>query len=803
MTKETCILHDVGAIGNELLDLQLFVRDFLLERSIFESFGFESLYENKVLTAIHWQDMQYRSIHEDIDDLEECVGLVAAPETENSDDTPHPLQVDPLIESKLQRAIRERSYQAVISLLAENFNLVDYALLKTAIEFFEPSIFDLLLCRHTTVNSEKHQDLTNLLYFAAQCGYIRAIEPLLQYGANIEGESTFASASPLTGAVSSGHFEVVRYLVEKGANIGGNGYKSPISSAIKHGHMEIVVYLAKKGAYISKDDRKNILLHVSQVSQIDTTLRKKKLFIAARDSQRKCFEFLLLCARMDAASKKQLIVEAAKCHEFEIVNQLLCDELDGNFDSYEKTISSSMTPSHMSSSLEKELLSFAAEDGNTGIFEYMTSHGVDFRKGDYSKELLFIAIESNNFHIVKYLLDRSPNLITTTKETLMSFAMKHRDLRTVDYLFQLGTDINMDDLLREFSSNYTWNIDLNVYESPEGELLYLAAESGCLGIVQYLISHGGNVNAKRCKARDYFHVFASCIDEMVDESTLIGVAAKKGHLDIVKYLLNQGTVLSEDLEKGLLYIATKTGDFALFQRLFNFVTILSTGWDKKLLCLAAKYGHLDIVKYLMTLGIDVNEDPMNPITHPCNRGCAFFLSSDCYCDLWRFPDLPNIPRSISLYLAAERGHFDVFKYLLDHGAHISPYDDSILCVSLENGHHRITDYLVSRGQNHSGIAAIIARERCQLGRQLITKLQKAHQRLTDESCNGSASADFASFTAQLGTCESLWRKGIAVIRNLMDGHLPSELMDIVSCLLVANAMRSTVSDTSRLCSKKE
>lgn len=54
--KEKGKLRDFGTIGDDLLDLRLFTRDFLLERSIFESFGFESLYEDRVLTATHWQE---------------------------------------------------------------------------------------------------------------------------------------------------------------------------------------------------------------------------------------------------------------------------------------------------------------------------------------------------------------------------------------------------------------------------------------------------------------------------------------------------------------------------------------------------------------------------------------------------------------------------------------------------------------------------------------------------------------------------------------------------------------------------
>jgi hypothetical protein len=50
--------------------MDLFVNHFLADRDIFQSFGFEALYELGILSASHWQVMQRWSIDKDIDDLE-------------------------------------------------------------------------------------------------------------------------------------------------------------------------------------------------------------------------------------------------------------------------------------------------------------------------------------------------------------------------------------------------------------------------------------------------------------------------------------------------------------------------------------------------------------------------------------------------------------------------------------------------------------------------------------------------------------------------------------------------------------
>lgn len=141
--------------------------------------------------------------------------------------------------------------------------------------------------------------------------------------------------------------------MEKSANINGNSLKSPISRAIKHGHMDIIVYLVKQGADISEENCKKILLQVSQVSRINTTLKKKLLYIAARNGYLEVVEHLLVhFPRLDASFKEKLLFVAAKNAHFDIFNWLLCDGLDENMDSYQKALSYCMKASHMSAIFE-------------------------------------------------------------------------------------------------------------------------------------------------------------------------------------------------------------------------------------------------------------------------------------------------------------------------------------------------------------------------------------------------------------------------------------------------------------------
>lgn len=65
---------------------------------------------------------------------------------------------------------------------------------------------------------------------------------------------------------------------------------------------------------------------------------------------------------------------------------------------------------------------------------------------------------------------------------------------------------------------------------------------------------------------------------------------------------------------------------------------------------ASKYGQLEVVKYLVEKGADVNLRKVNPIG---------YLGMNCGQQRYR-----NTP----LYMACTNGHLDVVKYLLEHGA---------------------------------------------------------------------------------------------------------------------------------------
>lgn len=230
--------------GCNFESLELFVRHFLREGSVFATFGFENLYERGILAELHFHDIQsrYHSLSEDLDLLDQAIDSLGELDVKEPS---QPLMSEPF-RSELRAVIIQRDVEAVGKVLATVQGHVDAKSLCLAIHYYEPSIFRRLIQHGAQVDSS---DPINVpLHRAARAGHLDAVQLLLSHGAREKGNSCVLT-TPLTGAASAGHLEIVKYLVEEeGADINGNSFKNPLSRAVQHQHSNIVDYLLNAGA---------------------------------------------------------------------------------------------------------------------------------------------------------------------------------------------------------------------------------------------------------------------------------------------------------------------------------------------------------------------------------------------------------------------------------------------------------------------------------------------------------------------------------------------------------------------------
>jgi len=84
---------------------------------------------------------------------------------------------------------------------------------------------------------------------AARYGHLEVVKYLLEQGADLHVDNDY----PLRKAARYGHLEVVKYLLEQGADLHvDNDY--PLRYAAENGHLEVVKYLLEQGADLHAGD---------------------------------------------------------------------------------------------------------------------------------------------------------------------------------------------------------------------------------------------------------------------------------------------------------------------------------------------------------------------------------------------------------------------------------------------------------------------------------------------------------------------------------------------------------------------
>jgi len=257
-----------NALSEEIVELGLFVREFLTERAIFDSFGLEFLREQGILSVTQWKDIQSRSIQDDLDDLDESFDLSPGSENKTSNETfegEHLL--DPETQSRLRSAIRWGDVAAIDTLLSQKIGLADPDTLIRVLMSDDLAIFRSFLIHGAIADGDTPDRFNGPLYTAAEhdcfrrfrqsgplfavakCGLLKAVETLLQHGLNVEGNAETYSdpwnpfLSPLYAAASCGYLEIVKYLHKHGASIGQAQHNCPLMEAARNGHLTVVQYL--------------------------------------------------------------------------------------------------------------------------------------------------------------------------------------------------------------------------------------------------------------------------------------------------------------------------------------------------------------------------------------------------------------------------------------------------------------------------------------------------------------------------------------------------------------------------------
>ncbi|XP_031786075.1 ankyrin repeat and KH domain-containing protein mask isoform X6 [Nasonia vitripennis] len=433
-------------------------------------------------------------------------------------------------------------------LLAMNANVEDRGIKGDCTPLMEAAsaghvdIVSLLIAHGADVNAQSTSGNTPLMYGCAG-GHEEVVKVLLEAGANVEDHNENGH-TPLMEAASAGHVSVAKILLEHGAGINthSNEFKeSALTLACYKGHLDMVRFLLEAGA---DQEHKTDEMHTALMeASMDGHVEVARLLLdsgAQVNMPTDSFESpLTLAACGGHVDLAMLLIERGA--NIEEVNDegytpLMEAAREGHEEMVALLLSQGANINAQTEETQETALTLACCGGFLEVADFLIKAGADIELG--ASTPLMEAAQEGHLDLVRYLLETNANVHaqTQTGDTALTYACENGHTDVADLLLQFGADLE--------------------HESEGGRTpLMKACRAGHLCTVQFLISKRADVN-RQTTNNDHTPLSLACagghlavvelllsqsadpFHKLKDNSTMLIEAAKGGHTSVVQLLLD-------------------------------------------------------------------------------------------------------------------------------------------------------------------------------------------------------------------------------------------------------------------------
>jgi len=459
-------------------------------------------------------------------------------------------------ESLLSLACSAGYYELAQVLLAMRANVEDRGMkgdctpLMEAASAGHTDIVRLLIAHGADVNAQSSSGNTPLMYACAG-GHEEVVRVLLEAGANVEDHNENGH-TPLMEAASAGHCGVAKILLEFGAGINthSNEFKeSALTLACYKGHLEMVRFLLEAGA---DQEHKTDEMHTALMeASMDGHVEVARLLLdsgAQVNMPADSFESPLTLAACGGHVELAMLLLERGANIEEVNDEGYTPLMEASREGHEEMVALLLSQgadiNAQTEETQETALTLACCGGFLEVADFLIKAGADLELG--ASTPLMEASQEGHLELVRYLLEAGArvNATTGTGDTALTYACENGH-----------TDVA--DLLLQYSA-------LLEHESEGGRTpLMKAARAGHLCTVQFLISRGADVNRQTTN----------------NDHTPLSLACAGGHLAVVEVLLQQGADPFHKLKDNstMLIEAAKGGHTTVVQMLIDYPNSLVSG----------------------------------------------------------------------------------------------------------------------------------------------------------------------------------------------------------------------------------